>query len=515
MKKYLITTFSVLFLSLISFAAKFVIIPMDERNSLESFIENTNLFIHYYCDDFILASTDETIANALIIDDNAFNDMGLYAIVYCDNEMRSEYLAQSSKSGQLLWSNDDVLIMKILTDDFSPAKNDGMIMISKDMKAKYTKTTFDFPIITEKDNEISAFIDEVSIDIMMNVVQRLQNFETRYYNHDSAYAAQDWIKTQYENLGLEVILHDFPFPFSNPNSSDNVIAVQYGTEFPDEYIVCGGHYDSRNQNSHGNNHDIAPGADDNATGVAGILETARILSQTDFKRSIIYCSFSAEEWGLVGSGKYAQQCALDEMKILAYFNMDMTGYLKPGTEIHIDLVYPNTAQPLANYYMNVCDIYFPDLLIERGFLTGASSDHASFNNNGFMGIFPFEDVYYYSPYIHTEQDMIGLSVNNEEQMKIFTQANIACVATLAKYDDIIGIESLNNSILIYPNPANDKIYIKGEYIYKQFLIFDINGKLVSTISVDSEITEIDVSKFPQGLYLVNVDNELIGKFVKK
>ncbi|HOG19159.1 MAG TPA: T9SS type A sorting domain-containing protein, partial [Salinivirgaceae bacterium] len=102
-----------------------------------------------------------------------------------------------------------------------------------------------------------------------------------------------------------------------------------------------------------------------------------------------------------------------------------------STVIKTSLIYPQSALELAQFYTNVCSVYLPEFLVEPGFLIGGSSDHASFNNNGYMGIFPFEDVDNHSPYIHTANDTIGLSYNNELMATIFTKATLASVATMS------------------------------------------------------------------------------------
>jgi len=575
-------------------------IPVNKTTELNELFQNKDLKIHYYCDEFVLASTDAAnVKNAIILDENAFEGMGLYAIVNCSKDMRNEYLAKSSETAMSLYADDEFLIMKILSPNFYPAKNDGMVMISQDMKARLNQTRTYFPTITEQDDTILSFLEEISIDRMMTVVQRMVDFETRYCQHDSSYAAHNWIKAQYEALGLEVYSHDFPLYGSNDNSSDNVIAIQYGAEFPDEYIVCGCHMDSYNYYS----QNVAPGADDNATGVAGILEAARILSQHTFARSIIYCSFSAEELGLVGSGYYAQKCASEGMNILGYFNIDMSGYLAASSDIHIHMIFPDAALPLANYYMNVCEVYLPTVPVERRNFTAGNSDHTSFNNNGYMGIFPFEDVQAYSPYIHTYDDLIGNSLNNQEQMKVFTMATLASIAILADCDDVpqlpnnpptnclatgghnftfqitwdaptentpdgynvyrneikinteivtdliytdvvesydnfcynitavygdeesdfsnescliaLGIENTNSKYSIYPNPANDKVFIKGKNANLPIMIYDLKGQLLIESLTGTTVTEINISNLSKGAYLIKVDDEVVGKFVKE
>ena len=88
---------------------------------------------------------------------------------------------------------------------------------------------------------------------------------------------------------------------------------------------------------------------DNASGVAGILETARLLSRCTFDRTIIYANWCAEEIGLVGSAAYAADCAAQRMDIVAYFNLDMTGYLEQGSDIHVNLMYTTQDSLLGNY----------------------------------------------------------------------------------------------------------------------------------------------------------------------
>ena len=254
-------------------------------------------------------------------------------------------------------------------------------------------------------------------------VQHLQDYGTRNAYKNGGIQAQDWIFDTFTSFGLDVELHDFSMP-QGP-ASDNVIATLTGTKYPDEYVVLGAHYDSYT----GSNNE--PGADDNATGTAGILEIARILSQYEFDRSIIFATWSGEEYGLYGSEAWASEAAQNDMNILGYFNIDMAGYLEPGSYIHTDVIAPASAAELKQFYRDVCAIYLPDFEVENGALSGGDSDHTSFNNAGYQGIFPFEDSQDYSPYIHTGNDIVGLSVNNFEQHGTFVKATLASVVSMS------------------------------------------------------------------------------------
>ena len=436
MKRLIITTLVIFFALVIRANDKLVMIKFEDPTHLYSLFENHNLAIHYYTDNYIICSINEEAKiehEIIVLDEKAFEDTQSYFIVYCPETQRNSYLEQVQDIGKVLYGNDEFLIMKPIDEKnhLIPAKNDGMVFISQ-QRALLPQKTVNFPVVTEIDPLIQYLTEMVNTDSIMASIQHLQDYGTRIYYGSQAYEAQDWLKSKYEAMGLEVEIQEFSAAgnwWGLPStSSGNVIAIQTGTEYPDEYIVCGSHYDSITMS----NYDNCPGADDNASGTAGILEIARILSQYEFERSIIYCNFSAEEVGLIGSYAYATRCNQQGMNILGYFNIDMSGYLKPGTQMHIDLIHPTSAATLANYYTNIANIYFPELPITSyPNLPGGDSDHTSFNQKGFMGIFPFEDRNNHSPYIHTANDIIGTSVNTPNQCRVFTQITFASITTLA------------------------------------------------------------------------------------
>lgn len=478
------------------FAGDFVMIRVNNTNDLQKLSVNPNLNIHYFNDSFVLATMNhfspqqpndgKESLDIVLLDSNAFSETETYFIVYCNQEEQAAYIKREQQNGKVLLQTSQFLIMKPLNAFLLPSKNDGMVAITN-RSAKLPQTMRSYPIVEEENPNIRAMINQIVRDSISSTIQHLQDYESRLYNSSGAFQAKDWLKSQYESFGLSVTLQNFSI-FGEP-SSPNVIAIQQGTLYPDEYVVCGGHYDSFTYEAFYNSG-VAPGADDNASGCSGILETARILSQFQFERSIIYCAFSGEELGLYGSAAYASYCQNQGMNILGYFNIDMSGYLKVGDSIHIDLIYPTSASQLADFYMNVCHVYFPEMSVEHAFLSGGDSDHTSFNNNGYQGIFPFEDKDNHSPYIHTENDVLGLSVNNLEQAKRFTEANLAAVATLAVLFDttnqcnsvtLSAVLQENNTILSW-DEVEDAI---------SYTIYD-NGELLENVSETTYLHE-DIS----------------------
>lgn len=424
MKKITLILLVLLFPMMI-FAGNLVIINVESETELKELFSQKELQIHFYNDQFVVATTENFDNKTMILlDKDAFSSSEVYYIIYCKKEHQADYIQRESSNGKMLYKTNNFLIIKPLTTNLYPAKNDGMVAITN-TTARLPKNSFNFPVVTEEDVNIRSFMNQVSSDNLLAKIQHLQDYGTRRYNTTQSVEAQNWLFEQFKAMGLEVLLHDFK-PGNYSQSSDNVVAIQRGTLYPDEYVVCGSHFDSYANGGQGE-----PGADDNASGTAAVLESARILSQYSFERSIVYCSFSAEEIGLYGSAAFAQQCAWQDINIVGYFNNDMNGYLKVGDDIHIDLIYPNSAASIGDFYKNVCNIYYPEMEVKRINFTSGDSDHTSFNNNGYVGIYPFEDQNNYSPYIHTSNDIIGVSVNNITQSKRYTEVNISCVATIA------------------------------------------------------------------------------------
>lgn len=419
MKKFFTTLFA-LALSLLTMAGNFVMLPYSGRAELEKHFSDPNLTVHFYTDSEVFATAERFDASSMVmIDENAFSDNGCYTLVYCPKAQQQQFDA--------LLSTQDYVIVK---GSAMPYKNDGAVAIFN-KKASLPKLTRDFPVVTEEDPRIREMLNQVNMDSLEATVQHLQDYGSRIWNSENAFAASDWIASRMEALGLEVEQQPFNANtwMGSGAAAPNVIGIQRGTLYPDTYVVCGSHFDSFSYEAMMGGG-TAPGADDNATGVASVLESARIMTQYEFEYSIIYCAYGCEEMGLYGSEAYASRCQQQGMDIIGYFNNDMNGYLY-GDQIHIDCIYPNSVEPIGTYYMNVGEVYYPELPIRHVNFNQGDSDHTSFNNHGYMGIYPFEDYQNYSPYIHTPNDLIGTSVTSFEMSQQYCQMNIACLAEIA------------------------------------------------------------------------------------
>ncbi len=366
-----------------------------------------------------------------------------------------------------------------------------------------------YPIVKTQDPEIRALMDSVSVDSIKANIEHLCSYHTRRYDSRYIWEVQDWLVSRYNDFGIDtVMLHDFPVPYFEQGTADNILAVQWGTKTPEEYVICGAHYDSWNADGYDPDTIRSPGADDNATGVAGILETARILSHYTFDRTIIYANWCAEEIGLVGSAAYAADCAAQRMDIVAYFNLDMTGYLEQGSDIHVNLMYTTQDSLLGNYVKRFSRTYFPEMRIWQDWLAWGDSDYSSFNRNGYAAIHPFEDTHASSPFIHTRQDVLGVSVNNLEQCKRFTELNLGTVATLAGLNHDGVEEKALPHVTAYPNPARESVTILADDELQSVTVTNLVGQTV----VHNEVQGgnqfvLGTNSYPSGIYLLKISTK--------
>ena len=481
MKKLFILVFALL-LSSVMMAGSLVKISYTSQAELEQLFADPNLTVHHYNNTEVYATAKTFDARTMVlIDENAFQDCEVYTLLYGGTEP---------------------IVAK---GPAMPLKNDGAVAIFNKV-AQLPRQTRDFPTVTEEDPRIRAMMDQVNMDSLQATVQFLQDFQNRLWKSDNAFAASDWIAGRMSALGLEVEQQSF---YANTwmgsgRAAPNVIGIQRGTVYPDTYVVCGSHFDSFSYEAYYGSGDC-PGADDNATGVASVLESARIMTQHEFEYSIIYCAYGCEEMGLYGSEAYASRCQQEGMDIIGYFNNDMNGYLY-GDQIHIDCIYPNSVEPIGTYYMNVAGVYFPEMPVRHVNMTYGDSDHTSFNNHGYMGIYPFEDVDHDSPYIHSANDLIGPSVNSFAMSQRYCQMNIGCLSEIAHPMDTIPDavnEPFGIEVSVFPNPVEGDLTIRAKGL-QHVTVYNLMGQQVTDSEADGVRSIIPMEGFAKGLYLVRI-----------
>jgi hypothetical protein len=232
------------------------------------------------------------------------------------------------------------------------------------------------------DIDIEELIGKICEDSLESYVLQLQAFETRLSGTESSWAASEWIAdkfTEFDYDGVEIDPFIGRQLFSMlPCQCYNVIARKTGSVYPDQHIVIGGHHDAVPN---------CPGADDNASGTAAVLELARALQDVETDMTIIFVTFDAEESGLLGAYHYAFTALEQNDDIVLMINADMIAHLTNNIESKVfygyDMTYALLWNELADQYCN----------LSTDFLSGGSSDQAAFWDAGYDAIFVHEDIF--------------------------------------------------------------------------------------------------------------------------
>lgn len=264
--------------------------------------------------------------------------------------------------------------------------------------------------ITE--NSISILLEELSGEVPVFIGGTEYTLETRHSSSSFNPLAAQWIYEQFETLGLDVEYHYFN------TDGENVVATITGSQFPDqEYIICA-HYDDMPPGN------LAPGADDNASGVVGVLETARMLKDYDLKYTVKFIAFDEEEQGLIGSNAYAAEAAANGDDILGVLNLDMIAY-DSDNDYEMSISTNGQSTPFTNDYTDVLAKYGFDL--SHNYITTGASDHSPFWNNGYQAILAIEDWNDFNAFYHTVNDLFDNC--NIPYFRQMVQAAFATMAT--------------------------------------------------------------------------------------
>ena len=267
-------------------------------------------------------------------------------------------------------------------------------------------------------DSIVYFARELSGDVETNINGTPYTILSRHKNQPGNDKAADYIQQKLEYYGLEVFNQSFG------SIGRNVYGVQTGTDYPNQkYIICA-HYDDMPSGT------LAPGADDNGSGTAAVLETARVLSQHSFPFTIIYALWDEEEQGLIGSAYYAANAASNGDSILGVINQDMIAWDENddgNADVHTKSVGESHALKDKMLEVNLTYGIGLDLdVIDPG---EPYSDHQSFWNNGFTAILLIEDDNDFNNYYHTTNDLF--IHYNQPYYEKMAKLSAATLATLA------------------------------------------------------------------------------------
>jgi hypothetical protein len=367
------------------------------------------------------------------------------------------------------------------------------------------------------DPEIKKMVSEISSENMEATVKRLVSFGTRHTLSDTKSstrgigAAQRWVKSEFDNYAklsngrLTSEIDYFTIKadgrrIKNDSQLGNVMATLKGTDATDDRVlIISGHLDSRATDVMDSIID-APGANDDGSGVAAMMELAKIMCKREFPYTIIFVAVVGEEQGLYGAKHLADKAKDQNWNIIAMINNDMIGnslssgtQLRDNTQVRVfseTIPYLETeaeakirkstnrdndspSRQLARYIKSVTNQYVEQLdikLVYRNdrFLRGG--DHTPFSQNGFTAVRFCEMNENFDHQHQTVRKENNIQYGDLpefmdfEYMKKVACSNLATLSNLAwspKAPKNVGIEVkevTNFSVLNWNKPEGKPIY---------------------------------------------------------
>lgn len=241
---------------------------------------------------------------------------------------------------------------------------------------------------------ISSVVSQVSVTSYRHYLDDLlytHNGDNRGIGGAQHDLARTNIYNEFVSFGLNTTLNAFTY---GGGTYYNVVAVHPGRDRPDDIYLVGAHYDSAN----------TPGADDNGSGVAGMLEMARVISTRQLEATVIFIAFDREEQGLIGSRAYAAAHADDD--ILGMVSLDMLGYNPVGTHYNRAYIYGDNAfSAWKSKLAGAVATYSGGVTAQ---IAGAldQSDHAPFEDYGKPAALLIEHAVWNNPYYHKATDSV-------------------------------------------------------------------------------------------------------------
>jgi bacterial leucyl aminopeptidase len=284
------------------------------------------------------------------------------------------------------------------------------------------------PYVIDHAAVVNALLPLLKTANLKQTIEDLSAFPDRFHESATGKQASTWIRDQWQgyaaarpDVKVELIEHD-----ETPQPSVSLTIP--GKTQPAEQVILGGHLDSINRSG-----GLAPGADDNASGIAVLSELIRVALELGYQpdRTVVFYGYAAEEIGLVGSDEIAARAEAQQAKIEGILQLDMTNY-NPAPEPYMSIVTDFTDGALNDFAKLLIDAYvgIPWKLSECGY---ACSDHASWTERGFAAHHVHETTADKSnDKIHTAQDTLAVSGGKADHSLYFARYSAAFMVELAK-----------------------------------------------------------------------------------
>jgi leucyl aminopeptidase len=289
---------------------------------------------------------------------------------------------------------------------------------------------------------VSPWLNQVQHTNIYNTINHLQTYQNRYYASSYGKTSAEWIRTTWQGLaGNRTDVSSELFACSNCSTQPSVILTIRGNELPNEIVVLGAHLDSINGSAGGSTSQRAPGADDDASGIATLTEVLRIAMASGWKpkRTVKFMGYAAEEVGLRGSNAIAQAHRNAGANVVGVLQLDMTNYKSATSTIDMRLITDYSSPDTKTFLTNLFDTYLAPRGLRRGTETCGygCSDHASWTSAGYPAAMFFEGGTGatsggYFNQIHTANDTLANMGNSAQNSAKFALIGLAFLGEAAK-----------------------------------------------------------------------------------
>eukprot|EP01120_Amphizonella_sp_Union-15-10_P001658 TRINITY_DN11808_c0_g1_i1.p1 TRINITY_DN11808_c0_g1~~TRINITY_DN11808_c0_g1_i1.p1 ORF type:complete len:436 (+),score=70.11 TRINITY_DN11808_c0_g1_i1:65-1372(+) len=269
---------------------------------------------------------------------------------------------------------------------------------------------------------ISNLVNLVDDVRWFNDVKTLSTFN-RYSLGTGIKSAENWIISQIKTINPKIEVSTQQFTVKS-TAAFNIIAKITGTQRPNEWYVVGAHYDSISEKS----TTSAPGAEDNGSGTAGVLEMLRIFTANPPAATVFFILYSGEEQGLYGSAAHAKSLVSAGTRSQLKFAMimDMVGFVQ-GTTVKALVETYSQYKPFVDLYLQTATEYVPNLQMYTSY-SPFGSDHMSYLTNNMPSVLAIDADYDKYPAYHKTTDLPNLVV--PAMAKAILKLNVAVLAKL-------------------------------------------------------------------------------------
>lgn len=370
--------------------------------------------------------------------------------------------------------------------------------------------------------DIENLLSQINADSLLRTVMDLQNFGSRFALREGGnIEVAEYLVQRLNNYGITAEIDSFY------KTDYNWIAGYVGQWFynvkgvlpspdpkDDSLVLIGAHLDAIALNQYYQLQSMAPGADDNASGVAVMIELARICHENNlqFRRDIHFMAYDGEELGLYGSYADAQKRSEADEKIAIMLNNDMVSY-QPDDNWRVMLHWYDNALDIASRAADLCAQYTDiDPVIPSVSENGNShySDSYAYYQFGFRAVFAIE--YTFSTSYHTVHDV--WDSNNYAYHADITRYNMAMLMDYAENISGVGIDEhpASTSTHVYPNPVANTLTVQyqlDEGSPVSITVLDLTGRTVlcqpeTLQSAGINHTLLDFTSLPAGIYMCQI-----------